>query len=1195
MKGNFSKILRLSLALVLALSLSMVMAAPAGADPAAQDVTITPYGPPGLEGVTLEASVDATAKWTTDEQHTGSYSVFLSVPTPGDYADLYFPVNIPLGEIDLAATSFWAKSTTSTNIPYLMFELETGERINEDAEAYSGYETWAQHLATTSTQWQNDDGYTGELGPPGWATWDETVAYFGATTLVAGVIIENSDFVMSNYIDDVTIDGTLYEIEALSLDAGSTYNLNLEGFTPAVVYLDDVDADLLLPADTNTLSDDDLFAASNDSFFITLDGTGAGTFSNVKPLYASNGGFIGLDVDEDGVADVQVVVQASDYEGVSVTANVASFTYDETKAFVVTVTKDGSPLSGASVEIWIDDDADGTPDTSSSAIKTTGATGQAPFSSKPTAAGQIIPVVTKDIGGDLGDPEAADGADDIYNTALQVPVNPIALTVTTQPTELLKSFDTDVTVTAKLAGELFNQAATYKLSAAFDIDPAGGEQKEMTFSHSDGTGEFTVKPAATGTIAVTVSKNGGEGGNPEYYGTASVSVVAAGDLNVSVTPTTWAAGDGAPDLKVTIQGSDALGPDGIDTNNKLDWARVVVSVPLGQSLSTGTYYFDGTDPQNLGDATGGDATSVTFSNVLPNDASSDITVTVTGQTDLGGTVGPVTKTITVTGYAVSGIVPDADQTVGDVSDISMTVTTKAGAAVNNAKVTITGPSAGFAKNIDGIAGDETFNIIVIDGSANTITYGGGNPEDVVVNNGFYQVTGITFAKPGNVEVKIEGSVKALFPSAFTVLGAAVYTLSFEPTTLTAGVDGTGLKVTITENGTPVTDDTIAITFDGVTKTHTRAANVYTIAVALRYTEAKTLAVKATKGDGTKYGSATLAVELPSLTYEITEGEASRSLMLTGAAYDYTIAVAVLDALGEPLDSGKVWLGTYADEAFTALTDVTTLPLVLDGNGQGDIAIVQADANLLTAGTLVWKVGDSANVADAALVEEPAVTVEDLYYDVNPKGATIAVETTYTVADNYLDAAANRDVKVVTPGGDVVNKVTTPVGTFKYTAAEVGDYYVSVKFDDFTWQDPITVTVSEVPVTLESISAEPESVSLLVDETEQLVVTATYSDASEADVTAEATYESSDTSVATVSAGLITAVAEGSATVTVSYTEAEITRTDTVSVTVGFDPWSYDADGDGVISKPEAVDAVWDYFGGAINKDQALEVLWLYFG
>jgi len=136
----------------------------------------------------------------------------------------------------------------------------------------------------------------------------------------------------------------------------------------------------------------------------------------------------------------------------------------------------------------------------------------------------------------------------------------------------------------------------------------------------------------------------------------------------------------------------------------------------------------------------------------------------------------------------------------------------------------------------------------------------------------------------------------------------------------------------------------------------------------------------------------------------------------------------------------------------------------------------------------------------------------------------------------------------------------------------------------------------IVVTLDSIAASPESVTLDdVDETQQLTVTATYSNTTTDDVTADSTYVSDDEAVATVSdGGLITGVAEGSATVTVSYTEDGITEAAEVSVTVGFDPMNYDANGDGVIDKSEAIAALWDYFDGLITKDQAIDVLWLYF-
>jgi len=50
----------------------------------------------------------------------------------------------------------------------------------------------------------------------------------------------------------------------------------------------------------------------------------------------------------------------------------------------------------------------------------------------------------------------------------------------------------------------------------------------------------------------------------------------------------------------------------------------------------------------------------------------------------------------------------------------------------------------------------------------------------------------------------------------------------------------------------------------------------------------------------------------------------------------------------------------------------------------------------------------------------------------------------------------------------------------------------------------------------------------------------------------------------------------------------------VSVAPPFDPWDYDANVDGVISKAEALDAISDYFDLNITKDEALEVVNLYF-
>jgi hypothetical protein len=62
---------------------------------------------------------------------------------------------------------------------------------------------------------------------------------------------------------------------------------------------------------------------------------------------------------------------------------------------------------------------------------------------------------------------------------------------------------------------------------------------------------------------------------------------------------------------------------------------------------------------------------------------------------------------------------------------------------------------------------------------------------------------------------------------------------------------------------------------------------------------------------------------------------------------------------------------------------------------------------------------------------------------------------------------------------------------------------------------------------------------------------------------------------------------------VSITAVATVRLDVSTVPV-FDPWAYDTNHDGVMSKAEAIIAVNKYFDGIITKDQALQVVNLYF-
>lgn len=83
-------------------------------------------------------------------------------------------------------------------------------------------------------------------------------------------------------------------------------------------------------------------------------------------------------------------------------------------------------------------------------------------------------------------------------------------------------------------------------------------------------------------------------------------------------------------------------------------------------------------------------------------------------------------------------------------------------------------------------------------------------------------------------------------------------------------------------------------------------------------------------------------------------------------------------------------------------------------------------------------------------------------------------------------------------------------------------------------------------TLQSVSVNPDSQILDVNNTQQLSATALYSDSSTADVTSSSTWTSSDENVATVSAsGLVTSIGSGTCNITATYNS----QSDYASITV----------------------------------------------
>jgi len=179
-------------------------------------------------------------------------------------------------------------------------------------------------------------------------------------------------------------------------------------------------------------------------------------------------------------------------------------------------------------------------------------------------------------------------------------------------------------------------------------------------------------------------------------------------------------------------------------------------------------------------------------------------------------------------------------------------------------------------------------------------------------------------------------------------------------------------------------------------------------------------------------------------------------------------------------------------------------------------------------------------------------------EVVPKTMTLSVrgsKTITSVTAHYSDGSApvldldaceyeSSDEEVATVSAGEISALTP--GTATITVSYGGE------------TDTLEVTVNSILLT--SIVVLPEEMTLFLGNKSPGVeiesVTAHYSNGTEAEIDLDAcSYESSNPDVATVDAGVVKALAYGETTITVSYTEEEITKTvsieetDTLEVTV----------------------------------------------
>ncbi len=171
--------------------------------------------------------------------------------------------------------------------------------------------------------------------------------------------------------------------------------------------------------------------------------------------------------------------------------------------------------------------------------------------------------------------------------------------------------------------------------------------------------------------------------------------------------------------------------------------------------------------------------------------------------------------------------------------------------------------------------------------------------------------------------------------------------------------------------------------------------------------------------------------------------------------------------------------------------------------------------------------------------------------------TVKVEYLYTydIKANDLEDDVLTYSLLAFPEGMTIDS-STGVITWIPTEEQIGGNEVTVKVNDkWRWDiQAFLVTVSEIVLT--SIEVIPSTMSLPMEYPSLLtlnflIVTANYDyGPSKTIALRNCIYESSNTSIVKMSSeGMFAAISPGSANITVSYTEGDVTRNDTIDVTV----------------------------------------------
>jgi len=375
-------------------------------------------------------------------------------------------------------------------------------------------------------------------------------------------------------------------------------------------------------------------------------------------------------------------------------------------------------------------------------------------------------------------------------------------------------------------------------------------------------------------------------------------------------------------------------------------------------------------------------------------------------------------------------------------------------------------------------------------------------------------------------------------------------------TIVAGWTPQDYKIEVSEDGTNFTviaesNDIVSTSNSnsGLTTTDTMSEEVYGRYVRLTITNirsAQWLGVREFEVYGNYAAAASEPEDETAPSWEAESQLAASNVGENSLMLTWTVATDVTEVVGYRVYNGTELLtevaGNVTSYEVTGLTANTSYTFKVEA---GDTA-----NNWSTDGPQVTVTTLDEGEPEPILVE--AITV------IGPLAITSKAGTAQYAAEVTPADVDNDEVEWSVENG---TGEATISATGLLTAVADGTIIVrATAKDGSVVKGELTVTISgqtelePEPITVESLVVTPDEVELEAEETEMLTVIANFSDETTDEVTQAASYSSSVEAVATVSAeGVITAVGEGTATITVSYGGQTVNVAVTVTAEVELEP------------------------------------------